>query len=582
MRGLDVARDGVDDPVDRRGEALGPDEAARAAPLDCFARQPERRLRDRARSARLPRGTRRRSARDRLRAPLRCDTPRRAPRSTWSSSPSIHDASPAVISAPARPSVGARAASASRNAAAYSRARDVLAADVPVEEEVAAQLQARFAAQPRRRPAPPRGACRARPGDCPPRRCRVRRLRSDRCPRCRRGSPGRAPHTGGRACSATSRASPAASRRSRAYSPIVCSIRSRSPWPSVCTSALSTSDSSSSRTFSPGSAQTASTSANVHPPAKTAMRRNRRCSDSSRSEWLQSIVARSVCCRSGMSRAPDVSTWRAWSSRSSSASGDRSRSRAAASSSASGRPSRRRQTAATASSFSGVSSNEPLVDLARSTKSAIAGGSSSGASAYSRSAAILSGVLLVVTIRSSGQRSIRPATSGAAATTCSRLSRSRSAFLSPISATMPSPSVRSSASFTSSASARAGRNCAGSVTSASATNATPSRNSGASSRPSSTTIRVFPTPPGPVIVTTRCSRAELDERRQIGGAADERRGRVGQVARQAREPLALALQRRRIRHDDAVGRHRVELERAPDVLEPEPTRGGRRRRRSGS
>src|SRR5439155_4697366 len=108
----------------------------------------------------------------------------------------------------------------------------------------------------------------------------------------------------------------------------------------------------------------------------------------------------------------------------------------------------RRQAAATAPALSGVSSNEPLVVLARSTNSAIAGyelsdsvdpgseggGSSSGASAYSRSAAILSRVLLVVTIRSPGQRSIRPATSEAADTTCSRLSRSRSAFLSAISA----------------------------------------------------------------------------------------------------------------------------------------------------
>ena len=85
----------------------------------------------------------------------------------------------------------------------------------------------------------------------------------------------------------------------------------------------------------------------------------------------------------------------------------------------------------------------------------------------------------------------------------------------------PSPSVRPSASFTSSASARAGRKSAGSVTSASATNATPSRNSGASSRPSSMTMRVLPTPPGPVIVTTRCSADQLDERRQVGGPADQ-------------------------------------------------------------
>ena len=110
----------------------------------------------------------------------------------------------------------------------------------------------------------------------------------------------------------------------------------------------------------PCSAQTASRSATVHPPTKTAMRRNTLRSDSVRSEWLQSIVARSVCWRSGVSRGPDVSTSRAWSSRSSSASGARSRSRAAASSSASGRPSRRRQIAATASAFSGVSSNDGL------------------------------------------------------------------------------------------------------------------------------------------------------------------------------------------------------------------------------
>jgi hypothetical protein len=33
---------------------------------------------------------------------------------------------------------------------------------------------------------------------------------------------------------------------------------------------------------------------------------------------------------------------------------------------------------------------------------------------------------------------------------------------------------------------------------------------------------------------------KLDERCEIGGTADERRGRLGQVARQAGEPLALA------------------------------------------
>jgi hypothetical protein len=65
---------------------------------------------------------------------------------------------------------------------------------------------------------------------------------------------------------------------------------------------------------------------------------------------------------------------------------------------------------------------------------------------------------------------------------------------------------------------------------------------------------------------------QLDERRQIGGPADQWRGRGGQVARQTGEPVALALQRSWIRHHDAVRRYRVELKRAPDVLEPEPPR----------
>ena len=177
--------------------------------------------------------------------------------------------------------------------------------------------------------------------------------------------------------------------------------------------------------------------------------------------------------------------------------------------------------AATAPAFCGVNSNDAVVDRARSKNSAIAGddmsdsigspsdagGSASGASAYSRSAAILSGVLLVVTIRRLGHRSTSRATSGAADTTCSRLSRSRSALPSPISETMPSPSVRSSASLTSSAAARAAMKPSGVATAASGTNATRSRYSGASARPTSPNILVFPTPPGPVIVTTRRSLA---------------------------------------------------------------------------
>ena len=62
---------------------------------------------------------------------------------------------------------------------------------------------------------------------------------------------------------------------------------------------------------------------------------------------------------------------------------------------------------------------------------------------------------------------------------------------------------------------------------------------------------------------------ELDERRQVCRAPDERCDHVGQVAGQARPPFALAFQRGRIGHHDTVGRHGVELERPPDVLEPE-------------
>src|SRR5207247_6216095 len=40
--GLDVARDGVNDPINRGGEAVGPDEPVVTAPLDCIAPQRER------------------------------------------------------------------------------------------------------------------------------------------------------------------------------------------------------------------------------------------------------------------------------------------------------------------------------------------------------------------------------------------------------------------------------------------------------------------------------------------------------------------------------------------------------------
>ena len=81
LRRVEVARDGVEDAVEGRGEPLGPGEAEGAAPLDALPRPPERRLRDRIRAARGLGGTHRCRARDRLRALPRCDTPRPTRRS---------------------------------------------------------------------------------------------------------------------------------------------------------------------------------------------------------------------------------------------------------------------------------------------------------------------------------------------------------------------------------------------------------------------------------------------------------------------------------------------------------------------
>ena len=121
--------------------------------------------------------------------------------------------------------------------------------------------------------------------------------------------------------SETSRTSSAASSRSRAYSPIVCSSLSRSLWPSGFTSALSTSDSSSSTPFSPGFAR---------PPRRprTCNLLRRRPYDGTgaarapRSEWLRVDRGAERLLPFGNVARAGVSTWSAWSSRSSSASGE--------------------------------------------------------------------------------------------------------------------------------------------------------------------------------------------------------------------------------------------------------------------
>ena len=88
---------------------------------------------------------------------------------------------------------------------------------------------------------------------------------------------------------------------------------------------------------------TSSAASRVQPPRKTASRAKSDFSSSVSRSYDHSIVARSVRCRSGASRAPPVKSGSRCSSRSRIWAGESAFTRAAASSSASGRSSRRRQ-----------------------------------------------------------------------------------------------------------------------------------------------------------------------------------------------------------------------------------------------
>src|SRR3712207_5396419 len=135
-----------------------------------------------------------------------------------------------------------------------------------------------------------------------------------------------------------------------------------------------------------------------------------------------------------MSRAQPAESAR--SRRESSVVGLRNLTLAAASSRASGSPARRQQIAATASAFD-ASSRKPGDDArARSTNrrpegeartssfrgERVEAGSASGLTWYSRSPLTRSGARLVTSTVRFGQPSIVPSTSGAASTTCSKLS----------------------------------------------------------------------------------------------------------------------------------------------------------------
>ncbi len=150
--------------------------------------------------------------------------------------------------------------------------------------------------------------------------------------------------------------------------------------PVCCNRLLSTRDatpSNTSRSRSAPALDTASAASSVNPPTKTASRRNSFCSSPVSSSWLQSMARRSVCWRSGRSRAPPVNNRSRLSKRPRIAAGVRTFTRAAASSMASGRPSRRAQISTTAAALSSPKTKPGFTARARWINSATAGYSES-------------------------------------------------------------------------------------------------------------------------------------------------------------------------------------------------------------
>ena len=121
-------------------------------------------------------------------------------------------------------------------------------------------------------------------------------------------------------------------------------------------------------------------------------------------------------------------------------------------------------------------------------------GSASAGTGYSTSPWMRNSSRLVTSSVRLGQRDRSVESSGAASTTCSMLSRSRSISRSPMCSARPSlaPTVSDIAWSTS----------AGSRTAASPTQKTPALYSGTSVAAASMASRVFPEPPGPVSVTS--------------------------------------------------------------------------------
>ncbi|MCF6427235.1 hypothetical protein L2C96_33725 [Amycolatopsis tucumanensis] len=292
---------------------------------------------------------------------------------------------------------------------------------------------------------------------------------------------------------------------------------------SATTTDLPTSPSSASNSRSPDRSPNPHTRSSVSrstEAGKTAIRAHSRRSSGAHRSWLQSISARSDRCRGPAAGSVPASRWNRRSRRRTTSDTDNDRNRTAASSIASGSPSRRRHSATTAARFSGVTAKSGSTARARSTSSWTAGtwsrapvpaaslssGTASGASRCTRSPPMPSGSRLVARTRRPGSASSSRSTSRAVASrTCSQLSRTSSVLVPERWSTTRSTASRLDWSGTPIAVATVGATWVSCVTLASSTTRTPP---GRLVRSAAViAVRVLPTPPGPVTVTSRWARS---------------------------------------------------------------------------
>ncbi len=210
------------------------------------------------------------------------------------------------------------------------------------------------------------------------------------------------------------------------------------------------------------------------------------------------------------------STWR--SRRSSIASGESAASLAAANSRARGSPSRRTQMPATTAAFAAVSVNPGSASCALSTKNCTASHSScpvvstghgrpKGGTSTSHSPRRCSLSRLVARTFTRGQAVSISAISGAASSTCSKLSRRSSICLAPRYSLRTSMAGRCPPTIpcTSSVAAMVSITSPGLRSAAKSTKKAPCGNRSAIRAAAWRASRVFPVPPGPVSVTRRTS-----------------------------------------------------------------------------